>query len=358
MPGPTARRVIVVGAGALGSSIALILAQGGARVRLIDCAAPGDNASGVAAGMLAPAFEAMLDPLSSDHFALLRDARDLWPDFVGRLESDVGLRRCGAIWLSGDADPEACALGLSRLGARAERLSAGAARAAAPDLGPNAGEGVFTPDDWRLDAAAALSGIVRAAGRAGVETITGKLVAIEAETTGVLQDGRRLEADAIVLATGAGRAPLAPELAHLSPIKGHILQYAWPSAASPSPILRCSGGYGVVGAGVVRVGATMQAGRDDRHIEPQVVAQLHALAVRLFPALEPAKANAAAGVRAATPDGLPLVGPSSLPGVFLAAGARRNGWLLAPMVATMTAAYLAGGDAGPRAALFDPRRFD
>lgn len=356
MPGPTARRVIVVGAGALGSSIALILAQAGARVRLVDYAAPGDNASGVAAGMLAPAFEALLDPLSAGRFPLLREARDLWPDFVDRLDGDVGLRRCGAIWLGGDV--EACARGLSRLGAQVEPLSAGAVRAVAPHLDPAAGEGVFTPDDWRLEAGAALDVMARTGVRAGVETIIGRLTAIEAGTVGVLEDGRRLEADAIVLATGAGRAPLAPELARLSPIKGHILQYAWPAAASPSPILRCSGGYGVVGEGVARLGATMQAGRHDRRIEPQAVAQLHALAVSLFPALAAATATPAAGVRAATPDGLPLVGPSSLPGVFLAAGARRNGWLLAPMVATMTAAHLAGEDAGPRAALFDPRRFD
>jgi len=37
---------------------------------------------GVAAGMLAPAFESALDPSSFGHFALLRTARDLWPDFA------------------------------------------------------------------------------------------------------------------------------------------------------------------------------------------------------------------------------------------------------------------------------------
>jgi glycine oxidase len=358
MSGLSARRVIVVGAGALGWSIALVLAQGGARVRLVDCAAPGDNASGVAAGMLAPAFEALLDPLSAEHFPLLRQARDLWPEFAERLDDDIGLRRCGAIWVdAAAAGAEACAAGLSRLGARAERLSAKAMKTFAPGLDPHAGEGVFTPDDWRLEAGAALSAIARAGGCAGVETVAARLAAIVAGAA-MLEDGRRLETDAIVLATGAGRTPLAPELARLSPIKGHILQYAWPMAVSTSPILRSPGGYGVVGEGGVRVGATMQAGRYDRCIEPPVAAQLHALAASLFPALANATATPAAGVRAATPDGLPLVGPSVLPGVFLAVGARRNGWLLAPQVAAMVAAYVAGEDPGPRAPLFDPRRFD
>jgi glycine oxidase len=62
-------------------------------------------------------------------------------------------------------------------------------------------------------------------------------------------------------------------------------------------------------------------------------------------------------VRAATPDGLPLAGPSrSDPSIILAVGARRNGWLLAPLVAGMVLDAVEGR-AGPHAALFDPARF-
>jgi glycine oxidase len=65
--------------------------------------------------------------------------------------------------------------------------------------------------------------------------------------------------------------------------------------------------------------------------------------------------QASAGVRSATPDGLPLVGESSRPGVFLALGARRNGWLLAPMIAGLMARSLAGKDLPAR---LHARRFD
>jgi len=54
--------VTVAGAGALGLCIALELARRGAGVTLCDPAPVGDNASGVAAGMLAPVFETVLDP--------------------------------------------------------------------------------------------------------------------------------------------------------------------------------------------------------------------------------------------------------------------------------------------------------
>ena len=65
----------------------------------------------------------------------------------------------------------------------------------------------------------------------------------------------------------------------------------------------------------------------------------------------------AAGVRSATPDGLPMVGPSSAPGVFLAMGARRNGWLLAPLMAQVLSDQLAGAAPAPWAGLFRPSRF-
>jgi glycine oxidase len=67
--------------------------------------------------------------------------------------------------------------------------------------------------------------------------------------------------------------------------------------------------------------------------------------------------DARAAVRAASPDGLPMVGPSAARGVFLAVGARRNGWLLAPLVARLTAAWVTGGELGPYAARLGARRF-
>ncbi len=59
------------GPGALGLATALALADAGCRVTIYDPADPGANASGVAAGMLAPAFESILDPASDGHFPLL-----------------------------------------------------------------------------------------------------------------------------------------------------------------------------------------------------------------------------------------------------------------------------------------------
>jgi glycine oxidase len=43
--------------------------------------------------------------------------------------------------------------------------------------------------------------------------------------------------------------------------------------------------------------------------------------------------------------------------VVLAVGARRNGWLLAPLIAQVVTACVTGRDPGPYAARLDPGRF-
>jgi glycine oxidase len=362
MIGLNSARVIVAGAGALGAAIALELAEAGASVVLADPAALGENASGVAAGMLAPAFEALLDEGSKPHFPLLLAARDLWTKRAGRL-GDIGLRRPGAIWIDlPDAEPriDEHAHQLAALGVKAERLAAASLPARVPGLAAGLGPGLFTAEDWRLEPRRALAALREAALAASVRVMARSVLAFEPGAAR-LSGGETVGADLLVLAVGADRCGLAPELAVLSPIKGQILRY--PGAATDAaaahnwPVIRCQGGYLVSASDGIRVGATMEPGLADRLVTAEAAASLRRLTARLLPALNGAAFIAEAGVRAATPDGLPLVGPSARTGVLLATGARRNGWLLAPLVAQLTAAYLAGRDPGPHAGLLAARRF-
>src|SRR3990167_3650777 len=88
-------KITVAGAGALGLTTALALADAGAEVTVFDPADPLDNASGVAAGMLAPAFESVLDPAAAPQLDLMLAARDLWPALETRIGIVVG--RAGAV---------------------------------------------------------------------------------------------------------------------------------------------------------------------------------------------------------------------------------------------------------------------
>lgn len=61
----------------------------------------GPNASSIAAGMIAPALESLLEDVSADRAALLKRARDLWPAFAEC--HGARLLREGADWRGPDA---------------------------------------------------------------------------------------------------------------------------------------------------------------------------------------------------------------------------------------------------------------
>ncbi len=335
----SAVRVAVAGAGAFGSATALALARAGFAVTVFDPAAPGDNASGVAAGMLAPVSESVFDQVSAPHLDLLRRARDLWPSFVDGLDVEIlrdGVRVEGsAAWLDLiDARRDVLGLPTDRQSDRA----------------------LLIDEDWRVDARPTLATLRAAAVASGAAFEAGSVERWEGGVL-TLSDGRTERFASLVIATGAALrgGDVAPETAHLKPIKGQIVRLdQGPSAGA---VLRGEGVY-LSPARRPAIGATMEMGRDDLAPDPEKTAPLLAAATALRPELAAAKAIIEVGVRASTPDGLPLVGWSARPGVMLAVGARRNGWLMAPLVAGLVTAYLTGKDPGPDAARLDARRFE
>ena len=101
----------------------------------------------------------------------------------------------------------------------------------------------------------------------------------------------------------------------------------------------------------------MEKGRTDLAIDPAVVGRFIDGAIGVAAGLSEGVATGQAGIRASTPDGLPLVGRSRAQGVIVAAGTRRNGWLLAPLIAEEVVRAARGAAPGPRAARFAPGRF-
>ncbi|MBV9996187.1 MAG: FAD-dependent oxidoreductase [Caulobacteraceae bacterium] len=343
------QQIVVAGGGAVGTTVALALAQTGRQVAVVDPAPLGANASGVAAGMLAPAFETLFDALSKDRFALFASARDLWSRF------DVGLDASGALALGERDEVEAWAQRLEAVGARARVLAPDRTTAVTGGLAPPCWS-VFSEEDWRLQPMAALARLRQNAAALGAKLVSGAVVGFEAGRA-ALAGGGFLPADLLVIATGAARglAGRGPELGVLTPIKGHILRAA--SGFPPGPVVRARGRYLCPGPGEAVLGATMEAGVDDAAVDPEVAAQLAAGATALAPALAGLAWRAEAGVRGATPDGLPMVGASRAEGVLVAVGARRNGWLLAPMMAAETVRAVEGRAAGEFGRLFAPARF-
>ncbi len=333
-----ASRVAVIGGGALGLLCARRLADDGWSVQVHEApASPG--ASAIAAGMLAPASEALLE--GPGLYPLLMQARQTWAAIAA---DPPWLHRDGAFHLPPPGEAAERLQALQALGAQA-------AFATAPVEGDAIA--VYTPDDWRLVTAEALAWLARELAARGVIRHAGAPLRPEASTPD------RLGVDAVVLAAGWGAAEwgaLAPEASLLSPIKGQLLRVTDLGDAR-GPVLRVEGAYLVPDAAGLIVGATMEPGASDTDVTTAATQTLLAAAAPFAPSVIGRPVVAFAGVRATTPDGLPLVGRSATPGVWWAAGARRNGWLLAPLVAEVLAAGMAGRPAGPWAPRLSPGRF-
>ncbi|MDB5428752.1 MAG: D-amino acid oxidase family protein, partial [Phenylobacterium sp.] len=121
--------MIVAGAGALGLSAALALADAGCSVSVWD-PTEGSNASAVAAGMLAPVFEAALDAETTGDLDLLLAARNLWPGLAAR--AGVEVDRSGTAAVGSEAWLAEVRARLTRLGLRGADLP----RAMLDDLAP------------------------------------------------------------------------------------------------------------------------------------------------------------------------------------------------------------------------------
>jgi tRNA 5-methylaminomethyl-2-thiouridine biosynthesis bifunctional protein len=178
------------------------------------------------------------------------------------------------------------------------------------------------------------------------------------------QDRLLTEADAVVLAGGAGRVRLWPT-APIRPVRG---QATWTDHPAPAPA--AFGGYAIPTRDGVLFGATHDRGvveteareADDRRNLQALAKGLPDLAARLADA--PLRGRAA--VRATTADHLPLAGAvpdtpdEALEGLYVLGGLGGRGFCLAPLLAEhLTARILATPSPLPRALsdLVEPARF-
>ena len=331
---PSSPDVIVLGAGVLGLAAAAELGASGRAVAVVDPG--GANASSVAAGMIAPALEGVLEGCDPERAAFLRRAAALWPDFAERF--GLALHREDSDWLG--PDPEKRLARLKALGFD----------------GRTAGEVVRVLDEARVEPVAALA-VLRNSN--GLELIEQQAVATERSGEGwsvQLGDGRQLTGRHLLLATGT-----APSLAGLpesvaglidgiQPIRGQLLE----AEGQASRVQRAAEGYAAPGRpGRLLIGATMETGRRDLSEDAETTWRHRQLGEALVGA-PIGEGVARVGVRGASPDGLPMAGPVG-DRLHLALAPRRNGWMLAPLVAR---AVLTGieGRPGPEPAL-DPDRF-
>lgn len=365
-------RVAILGAGIIGVAIADALARGGAEVTVLDRRSPGRGASQASAGILAPYTEA-----SSDSPLLPSAVRSLamFDEFVASAAARSGVRveyaRTGTLEVAEDADTARhlrnSQTWLAAADVAADWIEPADLPGIEPAVAPNAAGALLIRSHGYVGVPSLLRALTHAARLSGA-VFESPVDALEVSAgpggLGVRTGAHTYPADAVVVAAGSwsGALRIADQQPWpVRPVRGQLLELGW-DAGRPLPRRvvwgpRC---YCVPWTtGSLLVGATSEEAGFDERSTVEGVAQLTTAVARLLPeARIAAVRDVRVGLRPATSDGLPIVGPlRAQPRIVAATGHFRNGILLAPLTARAVAGYLLDGTADDLFAIATPDRF-
>jgi len=410
--------IAVIGAGVVGLSIALRLAQAGREVTII---APEDSVEGGAstgnAGVIAdyavlpvgtpdvlrdlpnlllspssplsirraalPALAPWLVRFARQSLpaaarrnaqalaVLLADAAMEWKALAAELDAAALLRARGSLYLydtARDLDRAKAQLDWRRsLGVRLELIGAEELGQLEPDLPREriAGAAYF-PDSLALADPGAMLNRLRAAVEAiGVVRTALPATGLRRRSNGAVIDvsgpGLTLAARRVVIAAGAFSRPLARDAGDRVPLdteRGYHLEFDMDTPPLTRPVSPVSRGfYFCPMSGRLRVAGTVELGGLDAPPSPHRLAALLDAARTVLPNL-PEPDRTWMGCRPSLPDSLPVIGPSREgDDVLMAFGHGHLGLTLAPVTARIIAELVAGRSPGVDLAPYLPGRF-
>ncbi|MFD2330031.1 glycine oxidase ThiO [Cohnella sp. GCM10020058] len=371
------RTVLVLGGGIVGLSCAYEALKQGWRAIVADRGEIGGQASGAAAGMLAPYYENGDGP--DAFFRLCLDSFARYPNWTAEIEEAAGM--CAGLVRSGSlhvAHREADRLPLlgrlawqSGLCAGMDWLDAPALSRLEPSLPGGLAGALYCPAEAHVQAPLLVKALAEACARLGAQLLplAGALTVASRGASGGLsvrfEEYGTIGADALCCCLGAWSGTLADWLGlriPVHPIRGQICAYD-PAPFSLRHIVFGSRAYWVGKPdGSLVCGASEDEAGFDRTVTAGGIGRLVRAGGRMFPALAgAAPARSWAGLRPATLDGWPLIGPvPGRSGIYMAAGHYRNGILLSPATAAAFGNWLEAGGAGADDAAsraFRPERF-
>jgi glycine oxidase len=241
-------------------------------------------------------------------------------------------------------------------------------------LAPSVRGGLRVDGDHQVDPRRLVTALLLACERAGVSFRRGSAARVTVRgdrATGVeLDDGSTVAAGQTVLATGSSASRtegLPPEVVPpVRPVKGQVLRLRVPPSdygpflsRTVRAVVRGGHVYLVPRAnGELVIGATSEEMGWDTTVTAGGVYELLRDAHELVPGLtELPLTETCAGLRPASPDNAPLLGPTALPGLHLATGHYRNGVLLTPVTGDVMGELLETGELPEQARPFTPARF-
>jgi glycine/D-amino acid oxidase-like deaminating enzyme len=303
------------------------------RVAIIDRDVVGGGATAAAMGHIV-----VLDD-SEAQFVLTRYSQQLWQKIRPELTPDVEYEPCGTVWVAADEEEMAVVRRkhdyYGNRGVATEVLDPGALELLEPNLRKGLAGGLLVHEDIVVNPLCAARLLVERAQAAGAKIHLGSAVSQMEKGKVRLSDGSEFSAPAIVNATGVWAPALTPGLV-IKKRKGHLaITDRYPSflhhqlvelgyLKSAHSISTDSVAFNVQPrkSGQVLIGSSRQYGAEHSEVDDDILVRMLERAQEYMPKLAQMPAiRVWTGFRAATPDKLPLIGPSPEdPTVFLATG--------------------------------------
>lgn len=365
-------RIIVVGAGVLGASVAFHLVQSGVDVIVIEPRLAG-RATQAGAGIICPWLSETGDAMFS---SLYEGGARYYPELIRFLgdADEVGYRRSGALYVS--AVPGEIADVERLLASRAkrtpeigsvERLSPCRAQQLFPPLAPDL-SAIHIGGAARVDGRKLAATLLAHATRLGMKLVSGAAtLAWRGRTVvGVHCNGELLEADLVAATNGAWGAEFLRPLGIALPIapqRGQILHLELPNHdTSGWPVVLPNGSHYLLAfeGGRIVAGATRENGTGfDYRVTAAGQVELLVEALRVAPGLRSATVvETRIGFRPAPPGLRPLLGHvRGIEGLVVGNGLGAGGLTMGPYVGKLLAEAILGKPSFDLAP-FDPLRPD
>jgi glycine/D-amino acid oxidase-like deaminating enzyme len=342
---------VIVGGGIVGAACAYSLSQQGMRLALVEQGEIGAGATAAAMGHIV-----VLDD-SPAQTALTRYSQSLWRQLAKDLPPDAEYTQRGTLWVAAD-DEEMQQICLKhsvyyQAGIPSELIDAQSVARIEPALRPGLAGGLLVPEDVVVSPQPAARFLLQ---QANATLVRDKAAAMGCGRV-MLSNGDELQAPILINAAGEGAPALTPRLP-VAMRKGHL------AITQPYPaFLR----YQVVELGYLKsahvtttdtvafnvqprqngqvlIGSSRQFGVQGREVEQGIMARMLARATEYLPALPSLSIERTwTGFRSATPDKLPLIGPSIRDEtVFIATGHEGLGITTSLATAQLLADFIAG----------------
>jgi glycine/D-amino acid oxidase-like deaminating enzyme len=362
---------IIAGGGIVGAACAAVCAREGMRVAIVERDVIGSGATAAGMGHIV-----VMDD-SEAQFALTRYAQLLWHALARELPPAAEYEQRGTLWIAADEEEMEEARrkqsNYRERGVPAMLLTAQELAEEEPNLRARLAGALLVPEDGVVYPPAVALHLARKAQRQGATLVIGRSVVKMENGEALLDDGTRLTAPRLVNATGAwsprmdGSIPVKMRKGHLvitdrypDFVRHQLVELGYLKSAHSVSADSVAFNVQPRSTGQLLIGSSRQYGSEDTDVDQIILAQMLQRAALYMPRIAQLQAiRVWTGFRAATPDKLPLIGPSTRDeSVWLATGHEGLGITTSLGTAELLAAAFAGRTPAIAAELYLPQRFN